>query len=289
MKGPESGTLFVVATPIGNLEDITLRALRVLREVAVVAAEDTRRSGNLLRHFEIRTPLVSLNEHNELRRGGQLLSRLLAGESVALVTDAGTPGISDPGAGFVRLAREAGIRIEPVPGASAVTAVLSVSGLESEWFVFLGFPPIRSHDRKLWLSKLAAYREMLVVCFEAPHRLHRTLRDFRLILGNQPILLAREVTKMHEEWLQGSVASLESLVGEPRGEFVIVIPPVSTPRVELPPLEDKEVRALFGQITETGPATRREAIRTLAERTGRPQKEIYAALERAKLSVENPK
>ena len=289
MKGPESGTLFVVATPIGNLEDITLRALRVLREVAVVAAEDTRHSGNLLRHFEIRTPLVSLHEHNELRRGGQLLSRLLAGESVALVTDAGTPGISDPGAGFVRLAREAGLRIEPVPGASAVTAVLSVSGLESEWFVFLGFPPTRSYDRKSWLAKLAKLRDMLVVCFEAPHRLHRTLRDLQVILGNQPILLAREVTKVHEEWLVGPVESLGSSVGEPRGEFVIVIPPVATPHVELPALEDAEVRTLFGQITENTTITRREAIRTLAERTGRPQKEIYAALERTKLSVERPK
>ncbi len=148
MESPESGTLFVVATPIGNLEDITLRALRVFREVAVVAAEDTRRSGNLLRHYDIRTPLVSLHEHNEHRRRVQLVARLKAGESIALVTDAGTPGISDPGASFVRAARDAGIRVEPVPGPSAVTAAMSVAGVESQGFVFIGFLPTRSKARK---------------------------------------------------------------------------------------------------------------------------------------------
>jgi 16S rRNA (cytidine1402-2'-O)-methyltransferase len=282
MKGPESGTLFVVATPIGNLEDITLRALRVFREVAVVAAEDTRRSGNLLRHYDIRTPLVSLHEHNEHRRRIQLVARLKAGESIALVTDAGTPAISDPGASFVRAAREAGIRVEPVPGPSAVTAALSVTGVEAEGFVFVGFLSTRSSDRKLALAILEQLPALTFVCFEAPHRLRRTLRDLGLILGGQPIFLAREVTKIHEEWLEGPPAKIEQAVGEPRGEFVILVPPRSDGSATASKLSDQEVRRVFGQITEIGAGGRRAGIRELARRTGRSQKEIYAALERTK-------
>src|SRR5262245_42796314 len=225
MKGPESGTLFVVATPIGNLEDITLRALRVLREVAVVAAEDTRRSGNLLRHYEIGTPLVSLHEHNEQRRRHHLVARLKAGESIALVTDAGTPGISDPGASFVRAARDAGIRVEPVPGASALTAVLSSAGIESSGFVFLGFLPNRSINRKRALAGVARLPEAAVVCFEAPHRLGAALADIHEIFGNCHIILAREVTKAFEEWFEGPVETIAAAVTHPKGEFVILIPP----------------------------------------------------------------
>ena len=289
MKGSESGTLFVVATPIGNLEDITLRALKVLREVAVVAAEDTRRSGNLLRHFEFHTPLVSLHEHNELRRSSQLIARLQAGESVALVTDAGTPGISDPGARFVSIAREAGIRVEPVPGASSVTAVLSAAGLEFEGFAFLGFPPIKSNDRKRWFDRLSTLQDLAVVCFEAPHRLRRTLKDLGLLLGNRPIFLARELTKLHEEWLHGAVGALESQLGDPRGEFVIVVPPKPTALQDPAELSDNEIAGLFGQLIENAMIGRREAIRTLARQTGQPQKHIYAAIERAKISGKNPK
>ena len=288
MKGPESGTLFVVATPIGNLEDITLRALRVLREVAVVAAEDTRRSGNLLRHFEIGTPLVSLHEHNERHRGRQLLARLQAGDSIALVTDAGTPGISDPGAAFVRLAREAGVRIEPIPGPSAVTAGLSVSGLGADGFVFAGFPPIRSNDRKLWFERWFTRRDLATILFEAPHRLKKTLSDLHHYLGNQPIYLARELTKAHEEWLQGSTADLERLVGQPRGEFVILIPPLEDAHEVSVKLGDADVAALFGQMTKNNRVPRREAIRTIALKAGRSQRDVYSAIEREKNSVNKP-
>ena len=171
MKGmPENtrppGTLFVVATPIGNLEDITLRALRVLREVSLVAAEDTRRTGNLLRHYEIQTPLVSVHAHNERQRSALLVERLRAGDSVALVSDAGTPGISDPGAQVVRAVRDAGFRVEPIPGPSAVTAVLSASGLEFTQFAFAGFPPTRSKDRNIWFEWVGAI----------DHRARRLLR-----------------------------------------------------------------------------------------------------------------
>ena len=181
------GTLFVVATPIGNLEDITLRALRVLRESALVAAEDTRRTGNLLRHYQIQTPLLSLHEHNEQRRAARIVERLQAGDSVALVSDAGTPGISDPGAGLVRSARDAGCRVEAIPGPSAVTAVLSAAGIQFERFVFAGFPPVRSKDRKLWFGWVASLESAPVVCFEAPHRIRKTLEDCRKYFGERPI------------------------------------------------------------------------------------------------------
>ena len=152
-----AGTLFVVATPIGNLDDITVRALRVLREGALVAAEDTRRSGNLLRHFGIPTRILSLHAHNERSRAPQILTRLQHGESVALVSDAGTPGISDPGAELVRLAREQGIRVEAIPGASAVSAAISVAGLAETAFVFMGFAPFKSKDRKQWFNRLSTF------------------------------------------------------------------------------------------------------------------------------------
>ena len=198
-----TGTLFVVATPIGNLEDITLRALRVLREPDVVAAEDTRRSGNLLRHYEISTPLLSLHEHNERERIPQILDRLGAGESVALVSDAGTPGISDPGAEVVRAARAAGFGVIPVPGPSAVAAIMSVAGTLASPVTFLGFVPFKSKARTRWVEAVAELPSHAVVCFESPHRLRQTLAELGLILGNRPILVGRELTKIHEEWRQG--------------------------------------------------------------------------------------
>src|SRR5262245_56155349 len=284
MKGPESGTLFVVATPIGNLEDITLRALRVLREVAVVAAEDTRRSGNLLRHYEIGTPLVSLHEHNEQRRRHHLVARLKAGESIALVTDAGTPGISDPGASFVRAAREAGIRVEPVPGASAVTAVLSSAGIESKGFVFLGFLPNRSNSRKQALADAARQPETVLVRFEAPHRLGAALVDIRHILGNCHIILAREVTQAFEEWIEGPVETVAAAITQPKGEFVILIPPRPVGAAHDVAFSDDELRREFGRLTENQAVDRRQGIRELARRTGKSSKEIYKALERSKKS-----
>jgi 16S rRNA (cytidine1402-2'-O)-methyltransferase len=271
------GTLFVVATPIGNLEDITLRALRVLREVDVVAAEDTRRSGNLLRHYQIATPLISLHEHNEYQRSRQIVERLLAGDSVALVSDAGTPGISDPGAHLVRAARQAGIKIEPIPGPSAVAAVLSASGLEFEKFAFAGFPPVRSKDRKHWFEWVDGLRDTPVVFFEAPHRIHRTLEETSKYLVGRPIIIARELTKAHEEWLT------DGSLPDPRGEFVVIIGQ-STVTNELPQPDDSEIARVFGEMTNNGAAagSRRQAVKAVAERLGLPVKTVYDALERAK-------
>jgi 16S rRNA (cytidine1402-2'-O)-methyltransferase len=285
--GPAAtGTLYVVATPIGNLEDITLRALRILREVALVAAEDTRRTANLLRHYEIHTSLVSVHEHNERQRTPRVLARLEAGDSVALVTDAGTPGISDPGAHLVAAAREQGIRVEPIPGASSVIAALSVAGQPLERFAFLGFPPIRGKTRKQFWERVLALPDFVVVIFEAPHRIHHTLSDIGVVLVDRPILVARELTKTHEEVVAGSASELLERFAEARGEITILISPAqaltSSGRAPTTAISDTDIAVLFGQITESGHGTRREAIRGVAERAGLAPKDVYLALERVK-------
>ena len=199
MARESKGVLYVVATPIGNLEDITLRAIKILKQVQFVAAEDTRRTGILLRHFNIDTPILSVHEHNERARINQIVGRLSRGESVALVTDAGTPGISDPGTTLVAAVREADFPVEPIPGASAVVAAISASGVATNGFTFLGFPPIRLKDRKQWLADaVEGSKHRLVAFFEAPHRLEKTLAELSLLV-NRPIIIARELTKLHEE------------------------------------------------------------------------------------------
>ena len=220
-----SGTLYVVATPIGNLEDITARALRVLREADVVACEDTRRTRQLLSHFAIHTPTVSYYEHNKLVRGPQLLRRLEEGGSVALVTDAGTPGISDPGFLLVRDARAAGAAVVPVPGPSAVVTALSAAGVPGDRFVFDGFLPVKPGRR---LNRLKALRdlELTIVVYESPHRIVAALEAIGEVFGDREIVVARELTKQFEEIVRATPAvHLERLrATEPRGEFVVVIP-----------------------------------------------------------------
>src|SRR5687768_653606 len=180
---PPAGTLYVVATPIGNLEDITLRALKVLKSVQLVAAEDTRRTGILLRHFNIEVPITSVHEHNERARVDRIVGRLAKGESVALVTDAGTPAISDPGAALVAAIRAQGFTVEPIPGASAVVAAISASGITSHGFTFLGFPPIRGKDRKEWFDAVGSgAKHRLMVFFEAPHKLQKTLAELAILV-----------------------------------------------------------------------------------------------------------
>ena len=218
------GTLFLVATPIGNLEDITQRALRVLREVALVAAEDTRRTRRLLERYGIEARVVSLFEHNERARVPGLLAKLRAGDSVAVVTDAGSPGVADPGYPLVRAAVEAGVRVESVPGPSAVLAALQVSGLPTDAFTFVGFLPVRSGPRRRRLEELSERRET-VVAFESPHRVRETLADLEVVWGDRPIALARELTKTFEEVLRGSARELRSALTpeKRRGEMVLVL------------------------------------------------------------------
>jgi len=216
--------LFLVATPIGNLEDITRRALRVLGEADLVAAEDTRRTRRLLDQFGIATQVVSLYEHNERSRVPELLDRLRSGERVAVVTDAGSPGISDPGFPLVRAAVEAGVRVESVPGPSAVIAALQVSGLPTDAFVFAGFLPPKRAARRRKLEELYARRETVVV-FESPHRIDGCLADLAELWGDRPIALARELTKLHEQVLRGSAAEVRSALGaeQRRGEMVLIL------------------------------------------------------------------
>ncbi len=219
-----SETLYVVATPIGNLEDITLRALRVLREVALIAAEDTRHTRKLLARYEIETPLWSFHEHSPPARLQQILQRLQSGESVALVTDAGTPGISDPGASLVKAAHEAGIPVVPVPGASAVTAALSVSGFTAARFRFEGFPPRRAGARKRFFEAFQE-EDAPIVLFESPHRLLDTLQTALEVLGDRPVVICREMTKQFEQIFHGTLsAALQHWQQHmPRGEFVVVL------------------------------------------------------------------
>jgi 16S rRNA (cytidine1402-2'-O)-methyltransferase len=219
------GTLYVVATPIGNLEDITLRALRILKEVALVACEDTRRTRTLLSHFGVHVSVTSYFEHNKRVKGEVLLRALREGKSVALVTDAGTPGISDPGFLLVKEARAAGIPVTPIPGPSAVIAALSAAGVPADHFVFEGFLPVKPGRR---LNRLRALRELetTVVCYESPHRILATLEGIAEVFGEAPVVVARELTKQFEEIVEGTAATLRArfATGTARGEFTVVIP-----------------------------------------------------------------
>jgi 16S rRNA (cytidine1402-2'-O)-methyltransferase len=264
------GILYIVATPIGNIEDITLRALRVLKEVDVIAAEDTRHTQILLDHYSIRTPLTSYREHNEKTKAVELVKRLAAGQNVAVVSDAGTPAISDPGFRLAAAAGHGGIRIVPVPGASAMTAVLSASGLPTDRFIFEGFLPAGKKARRARLQALRDETRTLVF-YEAPHRLKDTLADMLEVLGNRAVVLAREVTKVHEEFVRGVLEQLAStVVGEVRGEVTLVIRgSAGESRID----EDR----LKGEIRELKAKGLRikEIAEILGERFGYPKKEIY--------------
>ena len=278
-----AGTLFVVATPIGNLEDITLRALRVLREATVIAAEDTRRTARLLTHFGIETPKISFHQHNVRSRLPHLLSRLEAGESVAIVTDAGTPSVSDPGAELVRSCIERRIPIDPIPGASAHLTAAVASGFPLDPWTIFGFVPARAKDRSQWMQRIAATPHT-VSFFEAPHRIDATMRECVKYLGKRPLLLARELTKAHQQFVRGTASMIADARVPPKGEFTIVIGPA--PAVEVVPkiVSDAEVAAEFRQITESGGLDRRSAVRALALKHSRSPRDVYSAIERSKTS-----
>jgi 16S rRNA (cytidine1402-2'-O)-methyltransferase len=221
---PKKGTLYIVSTPIGNREDITLRALRILKEVDLIAAEDTRHTGLLLRHFGIQTPLTSYFEGNELKKKEFILSKLKQGYSIALVSDAGTPGISDPGFRLIQTTIENQISIVPIPGPSALIAALSVSGLPTDAFLFKGFLPHKSKKRKALLKQLEEVRETLIL-YESPHRLSETLNDIFETLGDREMVLTRELTKVYEEVLRGKASEIKKQIGEKnlKGEMTLVI------------------------------------------------------------------
>jgi 16S rRNA (cytidine1402-2'-O)-methyltransferase len=278
------GTLFVVATPIGNLEDVTARALRILREVSLIAAEDTRRTAHLLARYAITTPTTSLHEHNENRKAAALIEKLQHGNSIALVSDAGTPTVSDPGQRLIRMAIDAAIRVEAIPGPSAALAALAVSGIVADTFTFLGFPPTRSNARTAWFSDLRS-ESRPVIFFEAPHRIVRTLKDLQEALGDLYVCVARELTKTHEELVRGPISSVLDRLSGPRGEFTVVVDIGHLPDTTRSALPGAAAIAQeFGVMTANDGSSRRAAIRVLAKRYGVSANTVYAAIEGAKKS-----
>jgi 16S rRNA (cytidine1402-2'-O)-methyltransferase len=276
------GTLYVVATPIGNLEDVTLRALRVLREVSVIAAEDTRRTARLLQHYSISTRTTSLHAHNERSKSAALIARLLAGDSVALVSDAGTPLISDPGGHLVAEAHQNGVPVEPIPGPSAAIAALSAAGFGKTEFIFAGFPPPRSNDRKRWLERFINEPRVLVL-YEAPHRIRATLQEILAVLGDRSVALGRELTKAHSELVVRPISGHLNGELQERGEFTLVIDsapllPVATPTHP----SAEQLKTEIGEMTQSVTATRRDAIRALAKRHGLSNRQVFDLLEQAK-------
>ncbi|MGD1991788.1 MAG: 16S rRNA (cytidine(1402)-2'-O)-methyltransferase [Anaerolineae bacterium] len=264
------GVLYLVATPIGNLEDITLRALRILHEVSLIAAEDTRRAGILLRRHEISTPLISYFEGNKVIRVDQLRQALGRGD-VALISEAGMPGLSDPGYDLVQAAIESGIQVVPVPGPSAPVAALVASGLPTDRFLFLGFLPRRQSQRRAVLSEVARQRATLVI-FEAPYRLRETLADLEAVLGDRPVALCRELTKLHEEIWRGTLSEAQARyeTDEPRGEFTLVVGGCEEPVA----WDEVTVRqALMDRLEEGLP--RSQVAREVAQMAGWRRRRVY--------------
>jgi 16S rRNA (cytidine1402-2'-O)-methyltransferase len=278
-----SGTLFVVATPIGNLEDITFRAVRILREADLIAAEDTRRTAKLLGHYGINTPTISFHDHNARSRLPQLLRRLEAGENVALVTDAGTPGISDPGLELVRACIAQEIAIDPLPGPTAPVTAAIASGFPLDPLTILGFPPTRAKTRNQWLSQLGAVPHTFTF-FEAPHRIHRALSELHELLGERQICVAREVTKVHQQLLRGTAAAILGLLPAAKGEFTIVVGPAAPPSGALAATSDQDIYREFGHSTDSSGLGRRGVVKELAKKHGRSTRDVYAIIERQKSS-----
>jgi 16S rRNA (cytidine1402-2'-O)-methyltransferase len=276
-----SGTLFVVATPIGNLEDVTLRALRVLQTADLIAAEDTRRTARLLAHHGISTPTLSFHEHNTRTRIPQLIHRLQRGESIALVTDAGTPGVSDPGVELVHACVTSGIAIDPIPGASAPLAAVIASGFPMVPLTILGFAPTRAKDRAEWLETVRSIRNT-VTFFETPHRIGRTMEELGRSLGMRPIMVGRELTKAHQEFIRGTAQELSGAFPDPRGEYTVVVGPASATEEHAPVPEDREIAAEFCRSTEVIGLQRREAINAIAKKHGLSSRTVYRIVERAK-------
>ena len=261
------GTLYLVPTPLGNLKDITLRALDTLKEVDIIAAEDTRHTLKLLNHYEIKKPLLSYHEHNRREAGKKILELLAQGKHVALVTDAGTPGISDPGEDIVREALKEGYKVEALPGASALIVALAASGLTTSRFCFEGFLPRKAGEREKVLRELSRERRTMIF-YEAPHRLLKTLEDLAKHFGEErQMVVARELTKIHEEYIRGSIAEVLSHFKEkePKGEFVLV--------VEGAPPEEKNVEEFVRECIERG-LSQKEAV-LLGRELGFKKKEIY--------------
>jgi 16S rRNA (cytidine1402-2'-O)-methyltransferase len=269
----QAATLYLVATPIGNLEDMTFRAIAVLRQVDFIAAEDTRHTGKLLQHFQIETPQISYHNHNRQSRLPELLERLSQGKAIALVTDAGMPSISDPGCELVQACVEQNIQVVPIPGASAVTTALSAAGLPTDRFAFEGFLPAKGPERRDRLEACQTEPRTMVF-YEAPHRLRQTLSDLaEVIPGDRPIVLARELTKLHEQFWRGTLgeAIAHYSTHEPQGEFTLVMAGAS---ISQPLLSESALKAELQQLLQQG-FSRSQASRQLAQQTSLSRRQVY--------------
>ncbi len=268
-----AGILYIVATPIGNLEDMSFRAVRILQSVDYIAAEDTRHTGKLLNHFQIKVPQISYHEHNQKQRIPELLDKLKAGKNIAVVTDAGMPGISDPGYEIVKAAIDVGFRVVPIPGANAAITALSAAGLLTERFVFEGFLPSKGKERQQRLDVLETEARTIIL-YESPHRLEKTLADLANCLGSdRPIALGRELTKLHEEFWRGTIGEALSYYQSvpPQGEFTLVIAGKSEATEEI---SDTTLKTELENLLKQG-ISRSEATKIMAERTSVSRRKIY--------------
>lgn len=267
-----SGRIYLVATPIGNLEDMTLRAIRILKEVDLIAAEDTRNTLKLLNHFEIKKPLISYHRHNEEIKVESLIEKLKNGENIAVVSDAGTPGISDPGEVIVKEAIENNIEVIPIPGACAAINALIASGLDTKEFVFMGFLPINKKLRREKIKEIENETKTLII-YEAPHKLKNTLEDLKDILQNRKVVLAREITKIHEEFIRGNIEEIISKADDLKGEMIILI--------EGTELKEKEIEVNKLSLDEhfefykNQGLDKKEIIKKIAKDRGVSKNEIY--------------
>lgn len=274
-----AGILYLVATPIGNLGDFSPRAVETLRAVDFIAAEDTRVSVKLLNHFDIKKPLVSYHEHNRAAAGQTILERLLSGETCALVTDAGTPAISDPGQELVALCAENGVTVQAIPGCCAAIAALAVSGLDTRRFTFEGFLPSGKKERRAALEELSGQRRTMVF-HEAPHRLRQTLSDMAELLGDRPVALCRELTKLHEDTVRTTLAQAAAFYrdNEPRGEYVLVVAGREGQDAPAMTMEEGVARVV---VLRNGGMKLKDAVRRVADDTGLPRNALYDAALRA--------
>ena len=273
----ETGILYVVATPIGNLEDITLRAIRILKEADLIAAEDTRRTLKILNHYEITKPLISYHRHNEGTKSDILINKILEGNNIAIVTDAGTPGISDPGEEIVKEAISKNIEVIPIPGACALVNAIIASGLNTKEFAFFGFLPLNKKNREEILNKIKE-EQKTVILYEAPHKLIKTLEDIQKNIGNIKCVLAKEITKVHEKFIRGNISDLLEIMKEPKGEYVIIL--------DLNEYTDCNRNKIYDEICEKSieeqykiyqkqGMSKKDIIKKIAKNKNLPKNEIY--------------
>jgi 16S rRNA (cytidine1402-2'-O)-methyltransferase len=282
-----AGRLYVVGTPIGNLEDITLRALTTLKGADLIACEDTRRTQKLLNHYDIRTHTVSYHEHNELTRAPELVLQMEQGSSIALVSDAGMPVLSDPGFRLVNLAIRHKVQVIPVPGPSAMVAALAVAGLPMNEFIFTGFFPARRSARRKALAALSAFPGTIVF-YEAPHRIAESLRDVQEVLGDRDMVIAREVTKLHEQFLRGSVAELRAFLKKlpARGELTVILGPGAAPRAT--GTDGDSLHAEIEKLRASQGLNERTALKAIARARGISRSEAYRQLQLEKSAEREP-